>query len=146
MLGTSVYFYSFKAGGTSRANSSQVQWDQCKHLIPSLFPNLALLFEGSIDLILHPPTPERLLGAAQQHFIPEPDSPINLVIDVITRMHLLFVQPASDAVLLQVIVQLSCEFLILVTVADEAGIELHRLLVTTKFNDLVADVGDLRRS
>jgi Resolvase, N terminal domain len=64
----------------------------------------ALLLESGIDLVTDPLARQGRLGAAQQHLIPEPDAPVDLVVDVIPWEHLVFVEPAADAAPLALVV------------------------------------------
>src|ERR1019366_20681 len=69
------------------------------------------------------PACQRVFGAAQQNLVPRPNAPVNLFVDVVTRQHLLLVQPAAYAAALQRIVQTAGKQLVLMAVADEAGVE-----------------------
>src|ERR1039458_9685611 len=75
-------------------------------------------------------------GAAEQNLVPQPNATVNLFVDVVARQKLLFVQPAAYATALQSIVQASGKQLVLMTVADEAGVELDGM------SHHRADVGD----
>jgi hypothetical protein len=60
--------------------------------LPAAFPHEpSLLLEGLIDFVINPPTRERGLGAAEQHLIPEPDTSVDLVVDVIAGEKLMLV-------------------------------------------------------
>src|ERR1017187_9862640 len=63
-------------------------------------------------------------GAAEQNLVPQPNAAVNLLVDVVARQKLLFVQPAAYAAALQRIGQAAGKRLVLVTVADEARIEI----------------------
>src|SRR5208337_4068504 len=114
----------------------KVQRNQGQYLLLALFHELAFLLERAINLIVNPPACQRVFGAAEQDLVPHPNPTVNLFVDVVARQKLLFVQPAAYAAALQRIVQAAGKQLVLMTVADEAGVELdgpshHR-----------ADVGD----
>jgi hypothetical protein len=67
-----------------------------------------------------------MLRAAQQHLVPELDPAIHLLVDIIAREHLLLIQPATDAVALECIVDPAGEGFIRVIVTDKARVELDR--------------------
>src|SRR5271157_5228106 len=102
----------------------KIQRNQGQHLLLALFHQQAFFFEGGINFVVHPPARQRVLGAAEQDLVPHPDAAVHLLVDVVAGQHLLFVQPAANAAALQRIVQAAGKQLVLVAVADEAGVEL----------------------
>jgi hypothetical protein len=80
-----------------------------------------------IDLVVHPPTGQRILRTTQQDFVPETNTSINLLINVISKKHLMRIKPTTDALSLQLVVQSSIKGFVSVAVADETRVELRRL-------------------
>jgi hypothetical protein len=73
---------------------------QCRATVCCTLPNglLGLLnLESLIDLVIDPPARQGGLGTAQQYLIPEPDAPVDLLVDVITREHLVLIKIAANA-------------------------------------------------
>jgi hypothetical protein len=62
----------------------EVKRDQCQHLPAALPHEPPLLLKSLVDFVIDPPTRQGGLGAAEQHLIPEPDAPVDLVVDVVT--------------------------------------------------------------
>ena len=90
-------------------------------LLPLLHQPL-LFFEGGVDFVVDPPAGQRVLRAAQEDLVPEPNAVVDLLIDVIAREQLLFIEPAADTAALERIVHPPGERLVFVAVADEAGV------------------------
>jgi hypothetical protein len=65
------------------------------------------------------------LGAAQQHLIPELDTAIDLLVEVVAWEQLMLVQPVANPAPLQLVVQAAGEGFVRVVVADKAGVELE---------------------
>src|SRR4051812_46551777 len=83
-------------------------------------------------------------GAAEQRLVPEANSAVDLLIQVIAGEELLFIKPAADTMLLKRVVQAAGEGLIFVTVANKAGIILHWCR-TKQFDDSVSHIDYLSR-
>jgi hypothetical protein len=68
--------------------------------------SLPPLFLGSgVNLVIDPPVRERVSGCAEQCIVPETDTPVYLLVDVVAGQHLVSVQPAANATHLQPIAQ-----------------------------------------
>jgi hypothetical protein len=64
----------------------------------------------------------------KQNLVPEANAPIYLLMNLLTRQKLLFIEPAADASALKSIVQPPRERFVFVAAADEAGKEFDRLI------------------
>ena len=59
-------------------------------------------------------------GATKKHFVPQPDASVYLIIDIIPRQQLVFIEPAPYASTLQKIVQSTRKGLVFMAITDEA--------------------------
>jgi hypothetical protein len=98
--------------------------DERQHLLAPLLHQPLLLVEGGVYFVVHPPTRQQRLRAAEQDFVPESDAAIHLGVDVVAGQELVIVEPAANASPLECVVQAAGEGLIGVAVRDEAGVEL----------------------
>jgi hypothetical protein len=62
---------------------------------------VSFLFEGEINFVIDPPAPERGGGATEQHFVPQPDATVDLRVQVVAWQHLVFIEPAANAPILE---------------------------------------------
>ena len=92
--------------------------------------------------MIDPPACQRGGRTTEQHFVPQPDAPVDLRVDVVTREHLVFVKPAANAMVLELVMEMLGERLVSMVVADEARIILDRC-GCTEVNQGIADSGDL---
>ena len=75
----------------------EVQRNQRQHTLLPLFHELPFLPEGSRNFLVHPPAGQRVLGAAEQHFVPQANAVVHLLVDVVAGQELLFIQPTANA-------------------------------------------------
>jgi len=120
----------------------EVQRNKGEHFLAARAHELPFLLEGEINLVIDPPARERGRGTTEQHFVPQPDTMGNLRVEVITRQHLVFIKPAANAPVLELVMQAVGEACIRMVVADEAGVELDQGISAERIN-AVENVGHL---
>src|SRR5215469_5924809 len=72
----------------------QVQRNHLQHFSLALFHQFAFFGKRAINLIVHPPTRQRVPRATQQHLVPQPNPAVYLFVNVTARQHLLLIHPA----------------------------------------------------
>jgi hypothetical protein len=81
------------------------------------------LDERLFNFVIHPPACQGILGAAEQHFIPEAYATVYFFVDIIAGTKLLFIKPATNSTTLEGIVETLGKCFVVVVIADEARIE-----------------------
>ena len=55
--------------------------------------------------MIDPPTRERGGRTTEQHFVPQPDAPVDLRVQVVAWQHLVFIEPAANTLALEPVMQ-----------------------------------------
>jgi hypothetical protein len=103
-----------------------IERDERQHFPAALLHEASLFFKGQVNLIVDPPARQGRLRATQQHLIPEPDTTVDLLINVITGKHLVFVCPTANPTPLELVMQAAGEGLIGMAVANKTVVVLKR--------------------
>src|SRR5262245_43908481 len=100
---------------------------------------MPFLLKSEINFMIDPPPCQCGGRTTEQHFVPQPDATADLGVQVITWQHLMLVEPAANAPVLELIIKATGEDCVRMVVTDEAGIELNQG-VSAEMMNTVEDV------
>ncbi len=98
------------------------EWEQDGCLSSLLF------LKRLTHLVFHPITGDRRVGQYQDKLVSKPDGGVNSYTNRVTNLHILGREPTPHAFILQISVQPFGKCLICIRIADEAGVELKRII------------------
>src|SRR5262249_9445982 len=88
---------------------------------------MLFLVKSNLDFIVNPPTWQCIFRATQQDLVREADTTVHLSVNLVSRKHVMFIKPASNASALECIVQPASKRFVSVAVTDKTRVKLNRL-------------------